>query len=103
MKNALLKHIDDYFAGPDVHEVQRQKAGGVIVFITAALVCLIENMLLYWMMNGQISTVIGIALHLAIVIILAVYTRLLLSSEGENRFALLLMLTVALTGPFGAG
>ncbi len=102
MKNAPPE-IESYLRASDVHEVHRLKPGGLAVFIAAAVVLVVENLLLYWMLNGKLQPLAGLLLHLAIVGILAAYARLLMGSDRENRFAVLLALTVALTGPFGAG
>ena len=102
MKSAPLKTIADYFIGPDIHDLQRESHGGGITAVVAVIVLIIECLLLKWLFAGSLSFAFALLCHVAISFVLVLYARSLRKSGSENRFALLLAMSVAVTGPYGA-
>jgi polysaccharide biosynthesis protein PelE len=102
MKSAQPRTIQEYFAGPDVHDVQREEHGGAITCVIAVVVLLVEILLASQLLKGSVSVAFAAFTHLIIVGLLTFYARVLVRGGSENRFALLLALSTALTGPFGA-
>jgi len=101
MKNAP-KTIEDYFAAPDIHEAQRETLRGGWAFLLGAMLCPVEYLLWYAVAIGRLPMAVGLSLHAALVVLLALYAWALLKRGQGNPFILLLLLTVATTGPFGA-
>jgi hypothetical protein len=95
------KTIDDFFAQADVHDLNREKNGGLITCLVSFVVLAVETLLVYWAVMSNLSATFVLVLHGAVVVLLALYTRVLMSRGEENRFALLLLMTTATTGPFG--
>ncbi len=102
MKNAQPKTIAEYFAGPDIHDVQREEHGGVITCIIALVALLVEVLLAAQVLKGNVSVPFGLLAHVIVTALLTFYARVLVRGGRENRFALLLALSVGMTGPFGA-
>lgn len=96
------KTIEDFFAGVDIHDSEREETGGVITLVISFLLAGVESLIVYWVVSGQFSVKFGLCLHAAVVILLALYTIALMRRGSENRFALLLFMTTATTGPYGA-
>jgi tetratricopeptide (TPR) repeat protein len=97
-----LKTIDDYLAPVDVHEELRAPRGGIITSVVGIVAFTVESLLVYAVLKEGMSVVGGIFLHLVVVAVLAIYARIVYTSARENRFALLLLISVATTGPYGA-
>jgi len=97
-----LKTIDDYLAPVDVHEELRAPQGGAVTCVVGIIAFVVELLLVFGVLKEQIPVVGGIFLHLVVVAALAVYARVIMVSASENRFALLLAIVVATTGPYGA-
>jgi tetratricopeptide (TPR) repeat protein len=97
-----LRTIDDYLAPIDVHDALHAPRGGIVTIIMGVLALAIESLLVYSVLHDGISVAGAIFLHLIVIAVLAVYSRIMLISARENRFALLLLISVATTGPYGA-
>ncbi|MFW0778221.1 MAG: tetratricopeptide repeat protein [Rickettsiales bacterium] len=97
------KTIEDFFAEADVHDVGREANGGILTFIVAFVLLIVESLLVYWAVSGSLSLNFVLILHAIVVVLLTIYATVLMKSGKENRFALLLMLTTATAGPYGAG
>lgn len=103
MKNELRnKTIEDFFAEADIHDLKREQTGGVITCIVALVLLVVESLLVYWAVHKNLSMSFVLLLHGVIVLLLALYSRALMRRGSENRFARLLLLTTATTGPYGA-
>lgn len=103
MKNPPAnKTIEDFFLDADVHEHARERSGGLLTAIVAAVTLLAEIAIGYWTLRGQLSAAFGLGLHAIVVVLLALYSLALMKKGSENRFALLLFMTTATTGPYGA-
>lgn len=102
LETEVTRAVDKYLAVPDIHDVQREKAGGFASMVLGIVVCVLETLLIFGVIHSVISPIIALLLHMAIVIVLLAITRAL-ASTSEGRFMLLLLLVVVTTGPFGAG
>lgn len=105
MKNELnnnTKSIEAFFAEADIHDLSREKDGGIVTIIVASVVFIVESLLVYWAVKQNLQPAFVLVLHLAVSIMLWIYASALRSSSRENRFAYLLFLVTASTGPYGA-
>lgn len=100
--NNTEKTIEHFFAEADIHDLAREKDGGIVTAFMACIVFVVESLLVYWAINANLSPLFVLVLHGAVSVILYVYARILRDSSRENRFAYLLFLVTASTGPFGA-
>jgi len=96
------KTIDDFFAEADVHDLKRERNGGFITCVVAFVLFVVESLLVYWAVNANLPVGFVLLLHGVVVVALYIYSRMVMRRGGENRFALLLLLTTATTGPYGA-
>ncbi|MDE3016091.1 MAG: hypothetical protein KGI29_04125 [Pseudomonadota bacterium] len=94
--------LEKLFAPPDVHETERQTQGALITFAVATLLLEGETVLWYMVLCELMPVPPALLLHAGFVLLLAVYGWLS-RRGGDQRFALLLLITTGVTGPFGAG
>lgn len=104
MKNNEPKNktIEDFFAEADVHDVKRERTGGLLTCAVAFVTLIVESLLVYWAVNANLAVGFVLFLHAIVIALLAIYARSLRHTGSENRFAYLLFLTTATTGPYGA-
>lgn len=119
-ENSLLSTnpIDHYFSPPDRHEMMTVIHGGLISFFVAALTLFAEGMLVYHVLQDNLSWMYGLLLHACICLLLAGFYLLCRSTrviktivkqtsskwyQDEHCTSLLLLLTTLTTGPYGAG
>ena len=99
--NPSHTHIDEYFVGDDIHDLEREQRGGVLTCLVAFLAFLAEAALLYAVLMEGFSFLSGLLIHIIIVGCLIVYNGLFRASS-EGRFARLLPLSVGTMGVYGA-
>ena len=100
LKNKIT--IEDYFAADDIHDVAQEADGGAVTCLVAAVTLCVEGLLVYWAVRSELSPWVVLILHAAVSTILAVYAKAVRFTGRENRFAYLLFLATASTGPYGA-
>ncbi len=95
--------VDHYLTPPDVHDVKRERALGAIPSLIIALVAAIAHGLnLYWFIIADTAPVTAAFIHIILLIITGVLTRILTIRPFDNRFLMLLFITTFFTGVFGA-
>lgn len=102
MKNAQNKTIEDFFAEADIHDLAREKNGGLLTCAVALVVLFVESLLVYLAVYDKMAVPLALIAHFVVSALLGIYARMLKNSGRENRFAYLLFLVTATTGPFGA-
>src|SRR5665213_479167 len=90
------KTIEDYFAPPDVHELERERAGGGVATLLISLVVLVVEyfLLRYALPNHPFALVF----HLLIVAALGFVAYTLPIDNRETRFVLLLLIAISVAG-----
>ncbi len=95
------KAVEEYLAVPDIHATRREKNGGLVALTAGAIVTPLEFYVLHGIVTGGISPMTGLLLHMFVTVALAI-GAVVLRRGAEARFALLLLLGVITTGPFGS-
>ncbi len=95
------KAVDEYLTTPDIHDLQREKNGGFVTLLASLIITPLEFFLLYGIIRNNISPLAGLFLHMLTVMILAVFA-VLMRRGSEARFMWLMLISVMMTGPFGA-
>lgn len=101
--NSTFSSIEQYLAPVDVHDSERALFGGILTAMVAVLVLLAECWIVYHAVEQQINVTFAVICHAIVVTLLLIYAELASVIGQEKRFAILLALSTAAAGPYGAG
>lgn len=95
--------IETYFAGIDIHDEKRVDAGGLGALLASALMLVLHgyNAWLYFFAQS-VSLVTAFVFHAVLSLIAGLCAWLFLRVERESRFFVLLFISTATIGVFGA-
>lgn len=103
MVSLALKPIEHYLRGEDIHDARREhKNDGLATGLLSVLLGVVHGITLYLLVWNHIGLMMWGVVHVLLVAIAGIYARIRLSTGGDPRFALLLTLTTAVMGVFGA-
>ncbi len=95
--------IESYIDNIDIHELNREKSGGEVIFsLVAIALFLFESYNVYLLVTDVISPFLAFIFHIIAIFAGFLYVTMAFNRNLDVRMALLLAITVALTGPFGA-
>lgn len=99
---SLDRALDRYLEAPDVHEENREKGGGTAAVVLLALVlAFCHAMVMIFVVAGDMPWLALLA-HLILVVATAAIARNMIVEGKDSRFLMMLLVTSAVTGIFGA-
>lgn len=99
--NATSDAVDELLAAPDVHEAMRERAPGAGLALALGLLLALAHGVNVYLFASE-TPVIALLIHMALVAATAVVVRLLILRRLDSRFLMVLLITSAFAGVFGA-
>ncbi len=96
--------IEAYLAPPDIHEARREYAGAsmVLTLLMSVIMTVVQCLNIYLLLWQNMSPVLAIIIHLVSLVVTGFIAFIQRRAGGDVRYTMMLLVTTAFMGPFGA-